>query len=101
MEARTLALLICGATLVGVIGYGLRRDARSRRRVAGGQCVRCGVETQDPVDLTHAELYPSVALQMCAKCAKRTRRNHRIAYWTYVAVGATHSHPVGSARSKT
>jgi hypothetical protein len=86
LEAPTLAVLIFGATVVAVFGYGLRRNARSRRRLAAGQCVRCGVETRDPIDLTPVEPYSSVALQMCATCATRTRRNHRIAYRAAVGV---------------
>ena len=86
MEARTLASLVLGATLVGVVGYRMLRDARSGRRLAAGQCVRCGLDTKHAIDLTHTELHAAVPLLMCAGCAARTRRNHRTAYWAYITL---------------
>ena len=86
MDPDTLAILILSATAVGTLGYGVWRDARSRRRLAARQCVRCGEPVLNPVDLTRTELHPQVALLMCAVCASRTRRNHRLAYWMYIAL---------------
>jgi len=86
METSVLAIAIFGTTVTGVVGYGKLRDIRSRRRLAARQCVRCGLRTDVPIDLTPADLHPKVALLMCARCARRTRRNHRIAYRTYLAL---------------
>src|SRR3954467_3290836 len=82
--ASTLVLIIFGATIGGLVGYSLWRDARSRRRIVARQCVRCGVQTVDPVDLTPTELGTQVPLLMCERCAISTRKNHRAAYWLFL-----------------
>jgi hypothetical protein len=84
VSANSFVFIIFGATIGGIFGYSLWRDARSRRRIAAGQCVRCGMETVDPVDLTRTEVGPQVPLLMCERCATRTRQNHRAAYWLFL-----------------
>ena len=84
ISAKSLVSIIFGATIVATLGYSVLRDARSRRRIAAGQCVRCGVQTVDPVDLTQTEVGPRVPLLMCERCATWTRQNHWAAYWLFL-----------------
>lgn len=86
MDANVLGIAIFGTTVTGAVGYGKLRDIRSRQRLAAGQCVRCGLGISVPIDLTPEDLHSKVALLMCDSCAGRTRRNHRIAYRTYLAL---------------
>lgn len=86
ISANTFLFIIFGATIGGVVGYSLWRDARSRRRIAAKQCVRCGVQTVDPVDLTRTELGTQVPLLMCERCATSTQQNHRAAFWLFLTL---------------